>query len=617
MITNNNIRRTGVKLVMSTRALLIASLITYHLSLNLCPAVAQTGMVTEIKILALNYFKELAENSGGYYGGSGDDAAKLDFRKGKGGGYVFAVFKYGAAQSDTTNYITDVVVTKNRGAEYGLEYDADGKHYTPAHYFQEQNRHKDDNYRGGLNGRNYWCYGGAYTGQDHVYVSRTGNTDFSKRVLKEAKVVTSKPDNLKKNQTYSGGHAGGGRYFVFTWHTHESKYNATGDLNYHERYCDRDQCGLFKSERHRFAQRYGNDIWGQLPEGDAKRAKSHYKKCLDCGQVIYTDHEFSTFVSNSLDHNERCLLCGYVKTANHKGFGNQKIPVDENEHVIYCDECQFMRRFPHDFSYNRSEKHRDCERTLVEYTCSQCYHHAIFEEPGAGHDYDAYGICRTEGCLHPYQQPATKPLAGGDSTYVVRNFGNLYWIADRVNNRRPKTNVYVDNDLIAPDFVSRPWRPIGATDSTAFQGTFDGGGHVISMLQTEEPVAGCGYRGLFGAIAEGAVVRDVTLAGFVVRGWDNIGAVAGVNNGTIENCNVIFSMMSTIGTGKNLGGICGLNKGTITGCTTEKTVWVGGVQDYAGGICGTNAGGTLSGNTFAAICGSGSDAVLPETASQQ
>jgi hypothetical protein len=102
-----------------------------------------------------------------------------------------------------------------------------------------------------------------------------------------------------------------------------------------------------------------------------------------------------------------------------------------------------------------------------------------------------------------------------------------------------------------------------------------------------------------------------------MRGWDYIGAIAGVNEGTIENCHVAFSMMSTIGTNKNLGGICGLNKGTISKCITESSVWVGGVSDYAGGICGTNAGGTLSNNQFEAICGSGSDAQLQEFATQQ
>ena len=583
-----------------------------HFSFLICPVEAQDGMVTEIKIFALDKFKELESLSAGYSGG-GDD--KLDFRKGRGGGYVFALFKNSSSQADTTLYITDVVVTKDRGAGFGAEYEENGKKYTPAHFYQETVAHKDDNYKGGLNGRNYSIFGGAYTEQDHVYVCRTDNTDFSKKVLMKAEVVTSKPDNLKRNQTSSGGHGGGGRYFIFTWHTHESDFKATGDVNYHERSCQRDQCGLFKLEKHNFDKRYGNDIWSQLPIDDERVEKSHYKKCKDCGQIVYNAHSFSTFVSSNKDHNEQCLICGFVRKSDHKGFGKEKIPVDGKTHIIYCEQCQFFKSFPHNFTYNRSVKHQDCERTLVEYTCSQCYHHAIFEEPGTGHDYDAYGICRTEGCIHPYEQPATKPLANGDSAYVVRSFGNLYWVADYVNNRRPKTNICIDKDLIAEDFIAQPWRPIGATDSTAYQGTFDGGGHVISMLQTEEPVAGCGYRGLFGTIAKEGVVKDVTIAGCIMRGWDNVGALAGVNSGTINKCNVLFSVMGTIGSGKNLGGICGLNKGTISSCTTASTVWVGGVRDYAGGICGTNDGGTLSGNVTAAICGSGSDAVLPESAS--
>ena len=102
-----------------------------------------------------------------------------------------------------------------------------------------------------------------------------------------------------------------------------------------------------------------------------------------------------------------------------------------------------------------------------------------------------------------------------------------------------------------------------------------------------------------------------------MRGWNNIGTVAGVNAGTIASCHVAFTLVSSIGTGMNLGGICGLNKGTITGCTTENSVWIGGVRDYAGGICGSNSGGSLSGNVTQAICGSGSDALLPEAAAQQ
>lgn len=587
----------------------LAACLIAHASSLVCPVKAQ--MVTEIKVVAVQEFSDLKAQAVGY---SGADGEALDFRKGRGGGYVFAIFKN---ELDTSKYITDVKVTADRKLMYGMPFSEGGKDYTPAVFYQEEKDHKDDKYKGGLNGRNYRVYGGAYEGQPHVYVSRTGNTDFKNKVLQSAYVSTSMPKELPTGWTYSGGHGGGGRYFVFQWHTHDSKYRATGDINTHQRYCSLESCGLVKLEDHRFAQRYGNDVWGQLPKTDPRCDEYHYKKCLDCGQIVPDKHQFATYVADWKNHNKRCLNCNYVIDAGHSSFGKQKFPVDEYNHVIYCDSCGFLKQLPHDYSTNRHIERQDCEHALVKYTCSQCYHQAFLEEKGTGHDYDVYGICRTANCLHPYEMPDVERLGNGsDSVFVVKSFGNLYWISEYVNNRRPKTNIRLANDLVAEDFMRLPWRPIGATDSTAFQGTFDGGGHVISMLQTEVPVAGCGNRGLFGTIAKGAVVKDVSLAACNMRGWNYIGAVAGVNNGTINNCHVVFSLIKSIGTGMNLGGICGLNRGTISGCSTANSVWVGGVRDYAGGICGTNEGGSLSGNKSAAICGSGSDAVLPETASE-
>ena len=609
-----NIRRVGIKTIPTPRGLLLAAVVVLHASLFTPTAMAQRmGMVTDFKVLALQSLKEIGPNSAGYFGAGSEDF-DLDFRKGRGGGYVFVVFKRSASQADTANYITDVVVTAKRESLYGREYKDGANTYSPAHYFQVK-EHEDKSWRGGLNGRNYSIFGGAYPGQDHIYLCRTGNTDFSKRVLQDVKVVTSKQAYLEPNQTQSGPHAGGGRCFVFTWHTHQSQFKPV-DTNWHQHYCGDEQCRLERDEHHRFDQRYGSDIWGQYPAANDSCAAYHYKTCLDCGRVIPQEHRFATYVSNWKDHTKRCLVCDYVDRADHAGFGRQKIPVDERYHIVYCDSCQFLQKLEHDFSLNRHVKRKDCERILVEYTCSQCYHHAIFEEAGLGHDFDANGLCRRPGCLHPYERP-TVERSGGDSTFVVKKYGHLYWLSNYVNNRRPKTNIRLDNDLAADTLIAQPWRPIGINDSTAYQGTFDGGGHVVSMLQTEEPVAGCGYRGLFGAIGKHGTVKNVVVAACNMRGWDYIGAVAGVNEGTIDGCHVVFSMMSTIGSGMNLGGICGLNKGTISSCTTEKTVWVGGVRDYAGGICGTNDGGKLSGNVTAAICGSGSDAVLPETASQQ
>ena len=604
-----------VKSGVMMKGLLCAACLTFSPShLLLCPAGAQ--MLTDIKVVAIQYKDSLKDHTKGYTGG---DNLDLDFRKGRGGGYVFTLFKN---STDTAKYITDVEITDSRKAAYGLKYNDHDKSYTPAPFFQANSR-KDAQYRGGLNGRNYSIFGGAYPEQPHIYISRTGNTDFNNKVLKSAYVTTSKPKDLPNGSWYSGPHAGGGRYIVFTWHKHEPKYRKK-DINNHIHYCDLDNCGIEKVEPHNFPKLYGYDKWSQFEKTDEDSVtctEKHYKECLDCGQIVSEVHQFATFVSNSDDHNKRCLMCDYVEQSSHKNFGKQKLPVDEEYHMIFCDDCGFLKKFRHDFGSDRTIKAQDCEHTLVEYACKQCYHHAFFEEPGIGHDYDEYGICRREECLHPYEQPTVERLdtIGNDSVFVVKTFGNLYWVADYINNRHPKANVRLANDLIAENFMRVPWRPIGDTDSTAYQGTFYGDGHLISMLQTEEPIAGCGYRGLFGVVAKDGVVKDVTVAACNMRGWDNIGGVAGVNYGKIDKCHVVFSIMNSISSGINIGGICGMNKktGTISGCTTGDDVWVGGVRDYAGGICGTNDGGTLTNNTSAAICGSGSDAVLPETASNQ
>lgn len=585
------------------------TLLTIFFSLSTAAAMAQ-GFVTELKVVAVQKEDSLAPRAVGYYGAGNYD---LDFRKGKGGGYVFVVFKN---TTDPNGYITDVKVKKRD--DYGHAFNEDGKAYKPAPFYQAQSQ-KDNDYRGGLNGRNYLIYGGAYPKQDHVYYTYTGNKDFNQRVLQKAEVKTSRP-TAGNNQSVSGPHAGGDRYFLFTWHKHQSLYRSlpSESIEEHEHYCNLDGCKLTIQEPHHFPQMYGNDLWMQFTDKDTKYdcEAVHYKKCKECGQIVTEAHNFATYSGDWQNHNKRCLVCGYVINANHPDFGKQPLPVDENSHIIYCP-CGFLKKLPHSLDHRREVK-LDCEYTLVQYTCNQCYHTVYFEEPGVGHDYDANGFCTREGCLHPYKRPAVEyPQGSTDSTYVVKTFGNLYWISDYVNNRRPKTHFRLDNDLIADSLIQVPWHPIGDADSTAFQGTFDGNGYGITMLQTEEPVAGCGPRGLFGAIGKGGVVKNVGIAACNMRGWDNIGAIAGVNNGTIEDCHVVFSLMSTIGTGKNLGGICGLNRGTISKCTTEGNVWVGGVRDYAGGICGTNEGGTLLGNTTAAICGSGSDATLPEAASEQ
>ena len=120
-----------------------------------------------------------------------------------------------------------------------------------------------------------------------------------------------------------------------------------------------------------------------------------------------------------------------------------------------------------------------------------------------------------------------------------------------------------------------------------FLGTFDGQGHTISNLSL---TGSNSNYGLFGYIESGATVKDLSVEGEVIPtgSQENIGGIAGINNGTIEN--VTFSG-AVIGE-SSVGGIVGLNEssGTISGSSSSGLVHG---NNYTGGIAGTNAGTLL------------------------
>ena len=108
--------------------------------------------------------------------------------------------------------------------------------------------------------------------------------------------------------------------------------------------------------------------------------------------------------------------------------------------------------------------------------------------------------------------------------------------------------------------------------------------------------------GLFTSIAEGGTVKNLTLDDVDITARSNVGAVAGQNRGTIENCSVSGSVK---GSSNNscVGGIVGWHYGgTITDCHSSATVE--GIA-YIGGIAGqSNASITAcysTGNVTATI----------------
>ena len=121
------------------------------------------------------------------------------------------------------------------------------------------------------------------------------------------------------------------------------------------------------------------------------------------------------------------------------------------------------------------------------------------------------------------------------------------------------------------------WEGIG--DAThAFNGTFLGGGRIISRLKGNT---------LFENLGEDAVVDNLTLQDIIDIGSDE-GALANVNNGKIIGCKISSNVKST--SSNCIGSIAGINNGTI-----EASYHIGDIEGEGAvaGLVGQNAGSII------------------------
>ena len=98
-----------------------------------------------------------------------------------------------------------------------------------------------------------------------------------------------------------------------------------------------------------------------------------------------------------------------------------------------------------------------------------------------------------------------------------------------------------------------------------------------------------GTQGLFGFNYGTVQDVDIEVTGNI-SGSGNIGAVAGTNHGTIQNCHVTGGTIENIGTSSNvgiIGGLVGCNYNTIIGCSAAAAVNLK-TSGSAGGIAGAN-----------------------------
>jgi hypothetical protein len=181
----------------------------------------------------------------------------------------------------------------------------------------------------------------------------------------------------------------------------------------------------------------------------------------------------------------------------------------------------------------------------------------------------------------------------------------------------------LDTDLVMNFDQSNMWRrgfvSVGNLRHP-FTGTLDGNSHAIDGLFI---VNKSNNAGLFGVIGAGGIVQHLTLTSPFVLGGNNVGAIAGLNNGTLSDITITADdgispyagakpkNRKTIVSGlSQVGGIAGQNG--VTGVI--ENVRFGGLDveadsNYVGGIVGSNAGQIKNADAASFVATRGGDYV--------
>lgn len=196
------------------------------------------------------------------------------------------------------------------------------------------------------------------------------------------------------------------------------------------------------------------------------------------------------------------------------------------------------------------------------------------------------------------------PARNDRGYYIIENEEQLKWFRDAVNDGATELNALLAADI---DLGGQAWVPVGRSEEVAYNGTFDGQGHLISGLS----VFGERLSGLFGAADFGSGIANIRLRGanifFTGDGEANAGVVVGLTRGIVQDC-VVEKSILRIAAGERepraiyAGGVVGTSEeGVVIGCVSRynqirllNASPENGQNAAASGICGVNIG-TLPG----------------------
>lgn len=200
----------------------------------------------------------------------------------------------------------------------------------------------------------------------------------------------------------------------------------------------------------------------------------------------------------------------------------------------------------------------------------------------------------------------SQPSAEVYTLTTAAQLAGLAYLVNEEGETFEGVTIKLGNNISLADSAgkARTWTAIGSGADNAFQGVFDGQGHIISDMRAWDDGS---YAGLFGCCVK-AAIKNVTVMGAVTGEADAsyaAGIVSFASESLIENC-VNASDISAKGT--HAGGIsANITDGTvISGCfnygTVSGTSGVGGVV----GVSNTGADSISGCANFGAVTALGS-----------
>ncbi|NYE58932.1 filamentous hemagglutinin family protein [Duganella sp. 1224] len=202
-------------------------------------------------------------------------------------------------------------------------------------------------------------------------------------------------------------------------------------------------------------------------------------------------------------------------------------------------------------------------------------------------------------------------LSGGSFLRAVGGTGTLqspYQLADIYGLQGVASQLLSSAYVLANDIdasASAAWSGgfVPIASGSAYTGTFDGAGHLISGLNISR--AGVDNVGMFSAVSTGTI-SNLRLSGLTVTGHSNVGGLAGSVSNAAASISGVTVSGDVEGVG-NVGALVGNNAGVISNAVSAGTVTGDGGYNASniGGLVGVNTGAISLSSSSAAVRGGG------------